>query len=69
MLDEMGRRRLRDRVWAIVPWVLASLGALLLSRELAPTPRDSAVSPPAQAAPKPEHKDEVVYEPWERVST
>jgi hypothetical protein len=57
-------------VRAVLPWVLASFAALLLRRELAPPPRDSAVvPPPASTEPEKQQKEEIVYEPWEQVST
>jgi hypothetical protein len=53
---------------AVLPWVIASIAAALLSRELTPTPPpDTAVTPPPIT--QPEKKEEVVYEPWEQVST
>jgi hypothetical protein len=55
---------------AVLPWVLATLAALLLSRELSPPSRDSAiVPPPPSSEPQKPQKEEVVYEPWEQVST
>ena len=74
-LKGMGRSRLLQRALdglAVLPWLLALLGALFLTGELSPPSRGSAVSPaPPQVAPqpKPEHKDEVVFQPWEHVST
>jgi hypothetical protein len=54
----------------VLPWVLASLAALLLSRELSPPSRDSVLVPPPPATqPQKQEKEEVVYEPWEQVST
>jgi hypothetical protein len=52
---------------AILPWLIASLAATLLSHELTPPASDTAVSPPAST--QPEKKEEIVYEPWEQVST
>jgi hypothetical protein len=52
---------------AVLPWLIASLAATLLSRELTPPPPDTAVTPPPVT--EPEKKEEVVYEPWEQVST
>jgi hypothetical protein len=44
------------------------LAATLLSRELTPArPPDTAVTPPPVT--QPEKKEEIVYEPWEQVST
>ena len=60
---------------AVLPWALAAGATLLLTRELSPPPRDdSAVTPPPPASSEPRKdkdsdKDEVVYEPWEPVST
>jgi hypothetical protein len=55
-------------VRAVLPWLIASLAATLLSRELTPLrPSDTAVTPPPPV--EPEKKEEVVYEPWEQVST
>ena len=53
---------------AILPWLIASFAATLLSQELTPAaPPDTAVTPPPVT--QPEKKEEIVYEPWEQVST
>jgi hypothetical protein len=53
---------------AVLPWVVASVAATLLSRELTPTPPPgTAVTPPPIG--EPEKKEEIVYEPWDQVST
>jgi hypothetical protein len=53
---------------AVLPWVIATLAATLLRQELTPVPPpDTAVTPPPVT--QPEKKEEVVYEPWEQVST
>jgi hypothetical protein len=55
---------------AVLPWVLATLAALLLRHELTPPPRDSAITPPpGSGEPEKQEKEQVVYEPWELVST
>jgi hypothetical protein len=84
-MTSTARRRFWDRAWVVAPWVLAAIGVVLLGRELGPSYGDSAVSPPAQVAPDPrpqpepvdkakektkeKNRDDLVYEPWERVST
>ncbi len=68
----MGRSRLAGSILVVAPWVLALVGALLLTRELSPPKAGSQVSPPAADSPKaepPRHKEEVVFQPWEHVST
>jgi len=58
-------------VLAVAPWLLALLGALLLTQELSP-PKAGTLGPSkAQEEPKPppSHKEEVVFQPWEHVQT
>ena len=70
----MGRARAYvagGSVWAVAPWLLALVGALLLTQELSPKDAGSLAVPPAadRPAPEPTHKEEVVFQPWEHVST
>ncbi len=68
----MGRARLAViSVLAVAPWLLALAGALLLTSELSPPKAGAVSTPPAADTPKsePRHKEEVVFQPWEHVST
>jgi hypothetical protein len=70
-LQGMGRARLGS-ILVVTPWLLALVGALLLGRELAQPKAGSVATPPAADSPKPEpprHKEEIVFQPWEHVST
>ena len=61
-------RRLVRAARAVVPWLIATALATLLGQELAPKVRGTAVTPPPPVT-EPVKKEEVVYEPWEQVST
>ncbi len=67
----MGRARIAGSIWSVGPWLLALLGALLLTGELSKENAGPLVGPPAAdtPAPKPAHKEEVVFQPWEHVAT
>lgn len=70
----MARQGFVGSLWSVGPWLLALLGALLLTQELTPA-TNTLFAPPVSApgvqpAPrKEEHKEEVVFQPWEHVST
>ncbi len=67
----MGLARLAGSILAVAPWLLALVGALLLSQELSPPKAGSIATPPAADSPKPEprHKEQIVFQPWEHVAT